>query len=61
MKVDINKIIVDEEMLARVDVNMLDELVDTIKNSGIEEPIKVVVDDVGKYELVAGARRLEAA
>lgn len=31
MKADINKIIVDEEMLARVDVNMLDELVDTIK------------------------------
>ena len=61
MKVDINKIIVDEEMLDRVDVNMLDELVDTIKNSGIVEPIKVAVDDVGKYELVAGARRLEAA
>ena len=28
---------------------------------GIVEPIKVAVDDVGKYELVAGARRLEAA
>ena len=50
-----------KEMLDRVDVNMLDELVDTIKNSGIVEPIKVAVDDVGKYELVAGARRLEAA
>lgn len=61
MKVDINKIHVDEEMLARVDVNMLAELVDTIKNIGIVEPIKVAVDDSGKYELVAGVRRLEAA
>ena len=58
MKVDINKIHVDEKMLAGVDADMLDELVDAIKNIGIVEPIKVVIADIGKYELVAGGTLL---
>ena len=44
----------------RIDFSGEDELVESIKEYGIIQPL-VVTKDNGEYELIAGERRLQAA
>ena len=62
-EVDIAKIDVVDGFNARkkMDRDELQRLADTIKESGLVQPISVAAKDDGRYDLVAGHRRLEAA
>lgn len=62
-EVDIAKIDVVEGFNARkkMDKDELQRLADTIKQSGLVQPISVIPKEDGRFDLVAGHRRLEAA
>ncbi len=44
-----------------VDDEKMDELVESIKESGVLTPVLVRPDDEGTYEMISGHRRLHAA
>ena len=44
-----------------VDDEKMDELVESIKESGVLTPVLVRPDDEGNYEMISGHRRLHAA
>jgi ParB family transcriptional regulator, chromosome partitioning protein len=62
-EVDIDRIDVVDGFNARkkMDKDELQRLADTIKESGLVQPISVAPKDNGRYDLVVGHRRLEAA
>jgi ParB family transcriptional regulator, chromosome partitioning protein len=62
-EVEIDRIDVVDGFNARkkMDKDELQRLADTIKESGLVQPISVAPKDNGRYDLVAGHRRLEAA
>ncbi|HWT30439.1 MAG TPA: ParB/RepB/Spo0J family partition protein [Propylenella sp.] len=62
-EVDIDRIDVVDGFNARkkMDKDELQRLADTIKESGLVQPVSVAPRDDGRYDLVSGHRRLEAA
>src|SRR4051794_18500813 len=62
-EVEIDKIDVVDEFNARKNMGNeeLRELAETIEETGLVAPIKVREKDGGRFDLVAGHRRLEAA
>ena len=60
IKLPVNEIEIGEGLTTDFDEEAMNEIVEFTKNFGISTPVKVIVRD-GKYVLVGGARRFEAA
>ena len=58
---DIEKIDVEQGIRKTLDKNPLDELIASIKQHGILQPLVVEPSDEGRYKLQIGKRRMAAA